>query len=65
MKFCHWLETGKVGCGCSVQYVTEMDYFVEHFLDCVPRNTRVPQDGYEYFKRKNIQKEECSVPPKV
>lgn len=56
---------GIVRCGCNVQYVAEMDYFIEHFQDRVPGNISVPQDGYEYFKRKNIQREKCPMPQDV
>lgn len=65
MKVHLWFGDSHSWGGCKVQYVTEMDYFVQHFPDCVPRNARVPQDGYEYFKRKNIQKEKSSRPPKA
>ena len=34
-----------------------MDYFVEPFPNSLLGNTGVPQDGYEYFKRKGIHKE--------
>lgn len=59
---------GIAGCGCNIEYVAEMDYLREHFpnceMDCLrghfPNlgNSRVPQDGYVYFKRKSIGEKE-------
>lgn len=53
-----WFGDGHpVKSGCKVAYVAEMDYFVEPFPNFVLGSTGVPQDGYEYFKRKGIHKE--------
>lgn len=48
------MGTGVVGCGYNIDCVAEMDYFIEHFTNYVPGNSRIPQDGYVYFKRKAI-----------
>lgn len=48
------LGMGIVGCDCNIEYVAEMDYLIEHFPNYVPGNSRVPQDGYVYFRRKSI-----------
>lgn len=58
MKVHYGFGMGIVGCGYNVEYVAERDCFIEHFPNCVPGNTSVPQDGYEYFQKKEHLEEE-------